>query len=115
MFEIRRTIVRAVETLTLTQPGAADLDLPTVLHALSDPVRLEIVQELYASDGERACGSFEVPVAKSTLTHHFRVLREAGIICQRHSGTSRMSKLRREDLERRFPGLLAAVTRDAVL
>jgi len=86
-----------------------ELDLVSVLHALSDPIRLEIVRELaHAGDG-RPCGSFDVPVTKSTLTHHFRVLREAGMLAQRHDGTTKLCTLRAGDLEMRFPGLLDAV------
>jgi DNA-binding transcriptional ArsR family regulator len=93
----------------LPAPERENVDLPTVLHALSDPVRLGIVRDLWAAGGERRCGSFEAPVTKSTLTHHFRVLREAGVISQRQDGTARLSKLRGDDLESRFPGLLAAI------
>jgi DNA-binding transcriptional ArsR family regulator len=89
------------------------LDLVDVLHALSDPIRLAIVCGLSESGGERRCGSFGAPVTKSTLTHHFRVLREAGLICQRQEGTARLSRLRREDLDARFPGVLDAVLRSA--
>ena len=60
------------------QPHTEELELVSVLHALSDPVRLEIVRALAESGEGRPCGSFQVPVTKSTLTHHFRVLREAG-------------------------------------
>ena len=74
-----------------------------MLHALSDPVRLRIVAGLARSD-DRTCGSFELPVTKSTCTHHFRVLREAGIIRQRAAGTARLNTLRREELDARFPG-----------
>ena len=55
------------------------------------------------------CKSIDLPVVKSTCTHHFRVLREAGVIRQRHEGTSRLNSLRRADLDTRFPGLLDAV------
>jgi DNA-binding transcriptional ArsR family regulator len=79
-----------------------------VLHALSDPVRLRIVAGLARGD-DRTCGSFELPVTKSTCTHHFRVLREAGIIRQRAAGTARLNTLRREELDARFPGLLATI------
>jgi DNA-binding transcriptional ArsR family regulator len=48
-------------------------------------------------------------VTKSTCTHHFKVLREAGVIQQRQEGTSRLNTLRRDDLEARFPGLLETV------
>jgi DNA-binding transcriptional ArsR family regulator len=58
---------------------------------------------------ERACGTFPVEVAPSTLTHHFRVLREAGIIRQREDGNRRWTTLREADLETRFPGLLDAI------
>ena len=90
-------------------PATEDLDLPTVLHALSDPQRLQIVRELSADPEPRSCGGFDVNVSKSTCTHHFRVLREAGVIRQEVVGTSKLNWLRREDLDARFPGLLDAV------
>jgi DNA-binding transcriptional ArsR family regulator len=95
--------------MILTHPDRDQLDLAAVLHALSDPVRLGIVAALAADDEERACGSFDVSVTKSTCTHHFRVLREAGVIHQRQHGTMRLNRLRRDDLEACFPGLLATV------
>jgi DNA-binding transcriptional ArsR family regulator len=90
---------------SLRHPEAAELDLLDVLHALSDRTRMSIVQTLHA-EPERACGTFPVDVAPSTLSHHFRVLREAGVIYQREDGTRRWTSLRRADLETRFPGLL---------
>src|SRR5881227_1529132 len=95
----------------LAAPAREDIDLAAVLHALSDPVRLGIVCALREAGDERRCGSFDAPVTKSTLTHHFRVLREAGVIVQRQEGTARLSRLRSEDLEARFPGLLEAILR----
>jgi DNA-binding transcriptional ArsR family regulator len=92
----------------LTQPAAEELDLATVLHALSDPIRLRIVRDL-ADSGACNCGAFAVPVAKSTLSHHLRVLREAGVTLTEPSGTQRVVSLRRGDLDARFPGLLDAV------
>ena len=94
----------------LEMPGADELELVEVLHALSDPVRLEIVQEL-ASGGEQACGAMPLPVSASTRSHHFRILREAGLTVTRVVGTQRLVSLRRDDLESRFPGLLDAVLR----
>jgi DNA-binding transcriptional ArsR family regulator len=93
----------------LHHPDRSELDLPTVLHALSDPQRLAIVCKLAKHDEAYACSSFGLDVTKSTLTHHFRVLREAGVIHQQHAGTSKLNSLRREDLDARFPGLLEAV------
>ena len=97
----------------IAHPLRAELELGTVLHALSDPVRLKIVAALAASGGEPTCGSFDVPVTKSTCTHHFKVLREAGVIQQRQAGTARLNTLRREDLDARFPGLLDTILKAA--
>lgn len=91
---------------TLTHPGAAEIHLEGVLHALSDPVRLSIVRDLAVSAADLACSQFSLPVTKSTTTHHFRVLRESGLIRQTYHGTSKLNSLRREELEGLFPGLL---------
>jgi DNA-binding transcriptional ArsR family regulator len=93
----------------IVHPGREQLELGAVLHALSDPVRLQIVAELAQGEVECTCGSFALPVTKSTCTHHFKVLREAGVIKQRQQGTTRLNTLRRVDLEARFPGLLDTV------
>lgn len=93
-------------------PDLEEIELHAVLHALSDPMRLRIVAEL-AGGGERTCNSFNLPIVKSTCTHHFKVLREAGVIRQRVEGTTRVNSLRRDDLDARFPGLLDAVLRGA--
>jgi DNA-binding transcriptional ArsR family regulator len=96
--------------IVLEMPAAADLELTQVLHALSDPVRLEIVDAL-AAGGEQACGAMPLPVSASTRSHHFRILRDAGVTVTRAVGNQRLVSLRRDDLERRFPGLLDAVLR----
>ncbi len=93
---------------TLYHPGRNDIALPTVLYALSDPIRLKIVRELAATT-EESCGGFGIEVAKSTLSHHFKVLREAGITRTRVEGTRCFVSLRHEDLAARFPGLLDAI------
>ncbi|MER5203663.1 helix-turn-helix transcriptional regulator [Streptomyces sp. NPDC002825] len=90
-------------------PDLSEIGLQQVLDALVDPVRRRIVAELYAAGEDLACGTIELPVSKSTATHHFHVLREAGLIRQHYVGTSRMNTLRREEFEERFPGLLRAV------
>jgi len=96
-------------TAKLHHPDPGEIELPGVLHALSDPQRLQIVRRLADSPGPCACGSIQLGVAKSTMTHHFRVLRESGVIRQERQGTSKLTELRREDLDTRFPGLLDAV------
>lgn len=93
----------------LEHPETSRIRLETVLSALADPVRLSIVLALDREHQDMACVAFELPVSKSTSTHHFRVLREAGIIHQYYEGTSRKSRLRTADLEERLPGLLPAV------
>jgi DNA-binding transcriptional ArsR family regulator len=105
------TLGAAEELAPLAHPERTQLELAAVLHALSDPMRLQIVSELAADGGERTCNSFNLPIVKSTCTHHFKVLREAGVIHQRVVGTKRVSSLRRDDLDARFPGLLDAVLR----
>ena len=85
------------------------MQLTAVLAALSDPHRLEIVRRLDADDQPRPCGTFGFDISKSTMTHHFRALREAGVIRQERQGTTKLTELRREDLDARFPGLLDAV------
>ena len=120
-FDIRRTMVlMGAEAATgdATEPAlsansdegptAEELELATILHALSDPMRLRIVAVL-AEHGEQPCKNISLPVVKSTCTHHFRVLRDSGVISQRVVGTTRLNSLRRDALESRFPGLLDAV------
>jgi DNA-binding transcriptional ArsR family regulator len=96
--------------MTLYHPPREGLELTAVLHALSDPHRLRIVRGLAEEEEPQHCRAFcDGVVSKSTLTHHFRVLREAGVIEQRAEGTAKLNTLRREDLDARFPGLLDAV------
>jgi DNA-binding transcriptional ArsR family regulator len=90
-------------------PEVGDVPLQQVLEALVDPVRRGIVRKLYDTGEDRACGTFDLTVSKSTATHHFNVLREAGLIRQHYAGTSRMNSLRRKEVDAAFPGLLDAV------
>jgi DNA-binding transcriptional ArsR family regulator len=99
----------------LHHPPGEDLELAAVLHALSDPQRLSIVRTLAEDPEPRRCGTFGLEISKSTLTHHFRVLREAGIIEQRSDGTAKFNSLRRDDLDQRFAGLLDAVLNSAAV
>jgi DNA-binding transcriptional ArsR family regulator len=92
----------------LHHPSRADIQLSSVLYALSDPIRLHLVAIIYQT-GERTCGDIDVPVVKSTVSHHARTLREAGVVRVRMQGTQRFLTVRTEDLEARFPGLLASI------
>ncbi|MFD9358920.1 ArsR/SmtB family transcription factor [Streptomyces sp. NPDC060031] len=91
-----------------------DVPLQSALAALADPVRITLVREIgEAQDWTRACGSFDVPVRKAALSHHFAVLRSAGLIEQRDHGAKRFNRLRRPEFDERFPGLLDLVLREA--
>lgn len=95
----------------LPEPAVEDLRLETVLGALSDPLRLGIVRKLLLESEafDHSCGWFGLDRPKSTLTHHFKALREAGVTRQRQYGLERRSQVRVDDLESRFPGLLSLV------
>jgi len=91
-----------------TQPELADVTLPTVKQALSDSCRIEILRALLDA-GELACGDIPLDLSKATISHHFGVLREAGLIQTRTEGTRCLSTVREGELEKRFPGLLGLV------
>jgi DNA-binding transcriptional ArsR family regulator len=94
---------------SIYHPDREILALPNVLYALGDPVRLYIVKNL-ATEGELTCGvAYPLPIAKSTLSHHLKILRESGVIHVRQQGREYYNTLRQADLDTRFPGLLAAV------
>jgi DNA-binding transcriptional ArsR family regulator len=94
-------------TQLLDSPPIEAIDLDTVLHALADPHRRRVVLELARTpDEERSCASFNLPLAKSTRTHHWRTLRKAGLIHQRDAGNGTFLRLRRDEIDSRFPGLL---------
>lgn len=92
----------------LFEPKTSDLNLPRVLHALSDPIRLMVVNVLSERDDVN-CNELYFDQPKSTMSHHFRVLREAGIIRISVNGTERLNSLRTVDLERRFPSVLESI------
>jgi DNA-binding transcriptional ArsR family regulator len=89
-------------------PDRDQIRLENVLTALGNPLRLTVVRVL-ADDGEHACSAVLQGIPKSTLTHHWRVLRDSGVIWQRPYGRENLLSLRREDLDARFPGLLDAL------
>ncbi|MEU8617838.1 helix-turn-helix transcriptional regulator [Streptomyces sp. NPDC048623] len=94
----------------LAHPAREEIRLEGVLHALSDAVRLQIVRDMVRGEGQEfACSAFVLPVTKSTTTHHFRVLRESGVVRQLYRGTTKLNILRRDDLDALFPGLLDSI------
>jgi len=94
-------------------PPLSGIHLPTVMQALSDPVRVGIIHQLLdaGADHEFACNDFPMNLSKATRSHHFQILREAGLIRTRVEGTRCMNSLRREELEKRFPSLLDFLSR----
>lgn len=89
-------------------PDREQIRLENLLNALGNPLRLAVVRAL-AAGHERAYGSLLQGQSKSTMTHHWRVLRDSGVIWQRPDGRENLLSLRREDLDARFPGLLDAL------
>lgn len=98
----------------LHHPDVQDIHLSSVLYALSDPIRLSVVSQI-AKQGAQPCSYFGLPIAKSTASHHLRTLREAGVVRVRVQGTQHIVDLRSDDLEARFPGLLASILHAAAL
>lgn len=88
-----------------------EIELGAVLSALADPHRRKVIRDLVndADGSERSCTSFGLDLSKSTRSHHFKVLREAGLVHQVDRGNRSEVTLRRHDLETRFPGLLALI------
>lgn len=89
-------------------PSADEISLERVLYALSDSIRLEIVRHL-ARVNAASCGELDGGRPKSTVSHHFKVLRDAGLVFTENSGTVHMNRLRRDDVDARYPGLLKAI------
>jgi DNA-binding transcriptional ArsR family regulator len=96
----------------LKHPQTADIELERVLYALSDPLRLAIARQL-DQEGEATCGALDGGRPKSSVSHHFRVLRDSGVVRTRTDGTAHINELRRAELDGLFPGLLDAILRPA--
>ncbi|WP_338146759.1 ArsR family transcriptional regulator [Streptomyces boncukensis] len=95
----------------LPEPARDEIRLEAVMAALSDPLRMGVVRKLLLESEEfdHTCTWFGLDRPKSSLTHHFRTLRDAGLIRQRQYGPARRNQVRIADLEARFPGLLRLV------
>lgn len=94
----------------LLHPSVEDLKLENVLYALADPVRLEIVRRLVSGDCPLNCSaSAPAHLAKSTLSHHFQILREAGLVRSERRGTEVVNEPRIDEVERAFPGVVSAI------
>ena len=97
----------------LSHPAVKDLTVEGILHALSDPVRVKIFAQIAASDCSQTCSHFvnisDKEIPKSTLSQHFKILRDAGLIRSERHGVEMRNHSRCAEIEARFPGLLAAI------
>jgi DNA-binding transcriptional ArsR family regulator len=85
------------------------IKLSDLFYALSDPIRIKIMKTLI-QEGEISCGACKASVSKSTMSHHFKVLREAGMIRKKTIGKLHFISLRKADIERRLPGILKSIS-----
>ena len=93
-----------------SHPAIGDVTLAIVMQALSDPCRIAIVRMLLEG-GEYACNAVPLKISKATRSHHFAILREAGLILTRVEGTKALTSIRDKEFNARFPGLLALVVK----
>lgn len=97
----------------IRHPRLDQIELTDVMHALSDPARLEIVRRLAAAPSPLTCAALDLDRPKSSMSHHFKILRDAGVIVTEAVGKEHYNRLRVGELDKRFPGLLRAVLRAA--
>jgi DNA-binding transcriptional ArsR family regulator len=95
-----------------SHPTMRDVPLHAVMQALSDPCRVAVVRDLLRAKGRAlACNEVQLDISKATRSHHFEVLRAAGIIFTEMEGTKCMTSLRVRELNKYFPGLLKLISR----
>jgi DNA-binding transcriptional ArsR family regulator len=93
-------------------PSIHSITLPVVMQALSDPWRIAIIRDLIVKNRPLACNEVPLDVSKATRSHHFEVLRNAGLIATEVEGTKCMSSLRKQEIDKKYPGLLELVLRE---
>ena len=98
----------------LRHPRPEQIELTDVMYALADPARVEIVRRLAQARKPLSCGELDLDRPKSSMSHHFKILREAGIIETAVAGKEHLNTLRDRDLDQRFPGLLKTLLKAIV-
>ena len=97
----------------LVHPSIEDITVEGILHALADPVRVAMYADIIAQDCPQSCSNFltvsDKPIPKSTLSQHFKILREAGLIRSERHGVEMHNISRCPEVEQRFPGLIRAI------
>jgi DNA-binding transcriptional ArsR family regulator len=99
----------------LTHPAIEDVPVEAILHALSDPVRVAIYADIVGQGCTQKCATFlhvnEKPIPKSTLSQHFKILREAGLIRGERRGVEMHNSSRCQEVEQRYPGLILTIVK----
>ncbi len=98
----------------IKHPSLDQVELTDIMYALSDPTRLEIVGRLACAGRKMTCGEFDLNRPKSSMSHHFKILRAAGLVETLIEGTEHLNALRVDEIEQKFPGVLQSVLRALV-
>lgn len=93
----------------IKQPSIEQVELTDIMYALADPTRLEIVTRLANAGRQLTCGELDLNRPKSSMSHHFKILRSAGLVETEVNGTEHMNSLRLGEIEQKFPGVLSAI------
>ncbi|EGL54900.1 MAG: helix-turn-helix domain-containing protein [Pseudomonadota bacterium] len=93
----------------IKQPTIEQVELTDIMYALADPTRLEIVTRLANAGRQLTCGELDLNRPKSSMSHHFKILRSAGLVETEVNGTEHMNSLRMDEIEQKFPGVLSAI------
>lgn len=93
----------------IKHPNIEQVELIEILYALADPTRMEIVVRLAKAGRKLTCGELDLNRPKSSMSHHFKILRSAGLVETLVDGTEHMNSLRLEEIEQKFPGVLESV------
>lgn len=93
----------------IRHPNIDQVELTDIMYALSDPTRIEIVGRLASAGRKLTCGELDLNRPKSSMSHHFKILRAAGLVETLIEGTEHMNSLRVEEIEQKFPGVLNSV------
>lgn len=97
----------------IKHPTIEQVELTDIMYALADPTRLEIVILLAQAGKKLTCGEINLNRPKSSMSHHFKILRSAGLVETLIEGTEHMNSLRLEEVESKYPGVLSAVLKAA--
>lgn len=90
-------------------PDIHDVEITDLMYALSDPTRLDIVAMLYDATEPLTCNQLQLNRPKSTMSHHFKILRSSGLVMTNITGTEHLNSLRVKEIDQKFPGVLRTI------